>query len=534
MVRGQTGRRGFMIGSGLTMLGWSAAEARSAVIQTKDGALEGVSTAVPGVTAWLGIPYAAPPVGPLRWRPPQPVRAWKGVRRADHFGHSPYAPSSFSSDTDSAFTPADMSEDCLTLNVWALPRRRTLRPVMVWIYGGAFIMGTSADPHYNGTALAAEDVVVVSLNYRVGILGSFAHPELARESPRGVSGNYGLMDQIAALRWVRDNIEAFGGDPDNITIFGQSAGAFSVAYHLVMPQSRGLFHRAIAQSGAPLGRPDSEILLGRLPEMQQAGAAFGRRIGQPDLVGLRSLPPETLIKEYGFSWQFYPVIDGFLVPEHPFRMLAAGNCARVPVMAGHNHDEGSLFPPIGNGTASGLRKAVHQIYGSEAGRVLSLMQAEPGVTPTTMGRDVFGDLVFNWNSIVLVMMMARVSTGYAYRFDYRYALPAVWGAKSATAAPPGYAFHGAEIGFVFKTQPIWSERQHEQEDLMRRMSGYWLNFARNGDPNGAGLPQWPSYRPGQRQLFRLDERPPELVPIENYDRLVLLGKAMDNRVLEQG
>uniref|UniRef100_UPI001F57B7C2 carboxylesterase/lipase family protein n=1 Tax=Komagataeibacter xylinus TaxID=28448 RepID=UPI001F57B7C2 len=265
-MRGQTGRRGFMIGSGLTMLGWSAAEARSAVIQTKDGALEGVSTAVPGVTAWLGIPYAAPPVGLLRWRPPQPVRAWKGVRRADHFGHSPYAPSSFSSDTDSAFTPADMSEDCLTLNVWAPPRRRTLRPVMVWIYGGAFIMGTSADPHYNGTALAAEDVVVVSLNYRVGILGSFAHPELARESPRGVSGNYGLMDQIAALRWVRDNIEAFGGDPDNITIFGQSAGAFSVAYHLVMPQSRGLFHRAIAQSGAPLGRPDSEILLGRLPE----------------------------------------------------------------------------------------------------------------------------------------------------------------------------------------------------------------------------------------------------------------------------
>ncbi|MFW6681637.1 carboxylesterase family protein [Komagataeibacter intermedius] len=183
-MRGQTGRRGFMIGSGLTMLGWSKAEAHSAVIRTKDGALEGVSTAVPGVTAWLGIPYAEPPVGPLRWRPPQPVRAWKGVRRADHFGHSPYAPSSLSGDTDSAFTPADMSEDCLTLNVWAPPRRGTLRPVMVWIYGGAFIMGSSADPHYNGAALAAEDVVVVSLNYRVGILGSFAHPELARESPR--------------------------------------------------------------------------------------------------------------------------------------------------------------------------------------------------------------------------------------------------------------------------------------------------------------------------------------------------------------
>ncbi|MBS1089721.1 carboxylesterase/lipase family protein, partial [Gluconobacter wancherniae] len=521
---------GFILGGGAALAGLGAAKAP--VVRTAAGELAGVRTAVSSVTAWLGIPYAAPPVGERRWKPPEPMPAWQGVRAADCFGASPWAPT-WNDKFGGSFNPPVMNEDCLTLNVWATPREKTLRPVMVWIYGGAFISGASADPRYDGANLAADGVVVVSINYRVGILGSFAHPELAAESPHHVSGNYGLMDQIAALRWVRDNIEAFGGDPDNVTIFGQSAGAFSVAYHLVMPQSRGLFHRAIVQSGAPVGRPDSEILLGKMEDMQKEGQRFAKRIGLPTLSDLRAAPATRLIKEYGMNWLFYPVIDGYLVPRHPYQMMEAGDCARVPLIAGHNHDEGILFPPLGNGTEAGLNKAIDDIYGAYGSAMRDVLSREPGATPASKGHEIFGDLIFNWTSIALAMVMSRVAPSYAYRFDYKHAFPTRPG-ETSDGPPIQAAFHGAEIGFVLKTQPLDGPRREEKTALMHEMSTYWLNFARNGDPNGEGLTHWPAYVPGSRLLFRLDERTPKLVPVENLERLALLGKAMGNRALERG
>ncbi|QEH96845.1 carboxylesterase/lipase family protein [Gluconobacter thailandicus] len=527
------GRRRFLVAGSAALVGLGGGQIP--VRKTTSGHVSGRSTIRPGVTAWLGIPYAAPPVGELRWKPPQPVQPWKGIREASQFGASPWAPSS-KTGSMGGFMPSHMDEDCLTLNVWAPPSDGRLRPVMVWIYGGAFIMGTTEDPLYDGARLAAEDVVVVSINYRVGILGSFAHPDLARESPHGVSGNYGLMDQIAALRWVRDNIAEFGGDPDQVTIFGQSAGAFSVGYHLVMPQSRGLFGRAIAESGAPLGQPSSYILLGRTSEMEQLGSAFAQRLGATDIAALRQIPARKIVDAYGFSWQFYPAIDGWLVPDHPYTMMASGRCARVPVMAGHNHDEGMVFPPLGGGTQAGFVLAGKGFYGAQSLDVLRVLEQEGHSTPPDMGHEIFGDVVFNWNSIALSMIMARVAPSFAYRFDYRYARSPSGSDHAQAEKGDGLgAFHGAEIGFVFGTHRfVEAARRHEQEHLMRVMSGYWLNFARSGDPNGSGLPHWPQYRPGDRKLFRLDSDRQEVTGIENYDRLVLLGRAMNNRLLEQG
>lgn len=528
MTECHIGRRGFMAAGGAALVGLGATA--QPVRQTTAGRVAGRATAQAGVTAWLGIPYAAPPVGALRWKPPQPVTPWDGVRQAVKFGASPWAPSAPIVSAGS-FTPSQMNEDCLTLNVWAPPADGRLRPVMVWIYGGAFIMGATEDPQYDGARLAAEDVVFVSINYRVGILGSFAHPDLARESPHGVCGNYGLMDQIAALQWVRDNIAAFGGDPGNVTIFGQSAGAFSVAYHLVMPQSRGLFHRAIAQSGAPLGNPSSYILLGDMAEVEQAGTAFAHKLSAPTLAELRQVPAHKLIEAYGFSWQFYPVVDGWLVPRHPYTMMMAGDCARVPVMAGHNHDEGSVFPPMGGGKPEGVQAALHAFYGAQATDVWRILQQEGYQTPAAMGHQIFGDVVFNWNSVALSMVMARFVPSFAYRFDYRHTRPA---SSQPGKENPG-AFHGAEIGFVLKTHTfLESERRNEQEHLMQVLSGYWLNFAKTGDPNGRNLPHWPQYRPHTRKLFQLDSHTQGEVDIEHYDRLVLLGRSMNNRLLEEG
>ena len=523
------GRRTFLLAGGACLAGGLGAAGPAPVRQTTAGQVSGCATMQPGVTAWLGIPYAAPPVGNLRWKPPQPVTPWAGVRSCTQFGGSPWAPSG----PMESFTPSHMDEDCLNLNVWAPPSDGRLRPVMVWIYGGAFIMGSSQDPKYDGARLAADGVVFVSVNYRVGILGSFAHPELAQESPHGVSGNYGLMDQVAALQWVRDNIARFGGDPDNVTIFGQSAGAFSVAYHLVMPASRGLFHRAVAQSGAPLGKPSSYILLGNTKQMEQVGAAYAQSLKAPSLEALRRIPAKDLIKSYGFNWLFYPAVDGWLVPRSPYSMMAEGDCARVPVMAGHNHDEGSLFPPMGGGTQTGIQSAVSDFYGQQRDPLLQVLRQEGYNTPAAMGHQIFGDVVFNWNTIVLSQVMSRHVPSYAYRFDYAHTKPVNPHPAPGQLADAG-AFHGAEIGFVLKTHQYEEPaRRSEQEHLMQVVSGYWLNFAKTGSPNGSGLTHWPVYQPAKRQLFSLDAHAQGLSNIDHYDRLVLLGQAMNNRVLEE-
>lgn len=507
---------------------------RAPIVRVREGLVEGAVTATPGVHRWLGMPYARPPVGALRWRAPQPALPWAGIRRADRFGASPVA---MPQTPGSVYyhEPRVMDEDCLTVNVWAgnvTPRKR---PVMVWIYGGAFVAGTSDYPLYDGEAMAAQDVVFVSFNYRLGVLGFFSHPELDAESPDGLSGNYALMDQIAALRWVQDNIAAFGGDPDNVTILGQSAGAFSVAFHLVMPASRGLFHRAIAQSGAPMGAPSSNILLGERAEMRAAGERFAHQVGAADLAALRAMPAQALVKAYDGQWLFYAQIDGHMIPDHPFTLISTGAHAQVPVMVGRNRDEGTMFPPLGGGTVAGLHAAIDDAYGAQAPTARRLFAAADDAEARVQGQHAFGDIVFNWNAAALAggLVQSRHAPVYAYQFDYVGAVPPDARFGEGTGRELG-AFHGSEIGFVLRTQaarhgPLTAEHHR----LMERMSGWWLAFARTGDPNGGNRPHWPAYAPHTPSVLFIDGAGAVARALADRPRLETLGRAMHNAIIER-
>ncbi|NKJ42257.1 carboxylesterase family protein [Novosphingobium sp. SG720] len=523
-------RRSFLSAGGAALAATAASAhtptRRPSVVTVTGGKVAGRATAVPGVTAWLGIPYAAPPVGPMRWRPPGPVQPWRGVRPGDRFGASPCAmPQSF--DGPDQRVPG-MSEDCLTLNVWAPPRADKPRPVMVWIYGGAYVSGTTDDPRYDGAAMAGQDVIFVSINYRVGILGFFAHPELASESPDGVSGNYALLDQIAALRWVKENIAAFGGDPGNVTILGQSAGAFSVAYHLVLPQSRGLFHRAIAQSGAPMGQVNGLSMIADLAPMEQAGLAFGAKVGAPRLADLRKMDAMALVRAYDGSWNFQPALDGHVIPAHPFAMIRDGNHARVPLLAGYNADEGAIFAPMGGGTVAGLDAALTETFGPLAAKARAVYPAQTAQEAAARGAEVFGDLIFNWNTAALASAMARFGSDPAYLYHFTYdGMPRLGNGTRRCA------FHGAEIGLVLRTLGARGEPvSAEQRAISAMLSGYWLDFARQGDPNGGGRPAWPRFVPGTPSVFHLEGLQPRAGEIPFARRMALIGEAWANPILQ--
>jgi para-nitrobenzyl esterase len=502
------------------------------IVKVREGLLSGIPTGKPDVSSWLGIPYAEPPLGPLRWRPPQPPKAWQGVRHAAQFSASPCQ---MPPNTGSVYYEprGPVSEDCLTLNVWAPDRTAEPRPVMVWIYGGAFVSGSSNIPLYDGANLASQGVVFVSINYRVGILGSFAHPALSAESANGCSGNYGLMDQIAALRWVRENIAAFGGDPGNVTIFGQSAGAFSVGYHLVMPQSRGLFHRAIAESGAPMGKPTSYILLGEKHDMEQSGLGFQRKVGAKDIAAMRQMDPMRLVEANNNIWEFYPMIDGDLVPAHPFELISQGRHARVPLIVGRNRDEGAVFSPFGDGSVEELYKKLDSLYAPYGAEARRLFPASNRSEALLQGHIAFGDFVFCWNSAALAAVMARDKSApvYSYRFDFTGTVPAEARFTEGTGRELG-AFHGAEIGFALGTQGRRGPLSADQRSLMQQMSGQWLQFARTGNPNGSGLPHWPQYRPGEPTILHIDAQASVPGPLDDRERLALLGRAMGNRILD--
>ncbi|WP_459662319.1 carboxylesterase/lipase family protein [Novosphingobium sp. 11B] len=507
------------------------------MVKTAAGRIEGESLPQSGVRRWLGIPYARPASGALRWRPPQPVVPWTGILRADRFSPSPWAAPETGKSVYTLRGPASMGEDCLSVNVWA-PSTPSEKPhaVMVWIYGGAFVGGTSDNPLYDGEALAREGVVFVSINYRVGILGFFAHPELVAESAEGISGNYGLMDQIAALRWVQENIAAFGGDPGNVTILGQSAGAFSVGFHLVMPQSRGMFHRAIAQSGAPMGKPSGYILLGEREAMERAGLDFAKEVGATSLADLRAMPAPALVEANSRAWRFYPQIDGHYVPEHPFTMVMAGRHAAVPVIVGRNRDEGTMFAALGGGTVQGLRSEIAAEYGARAQEAFAFYDAADDGAAERQGHTAMGDIIFNWNAAALAIALATSgrSPVYSYQFEYSGTVPAAARFAEGTGAQLG-AFHGSEIGFALRTQPARGlGLSSEQRALMDRMSGWWTRFARTGNPNAASqADHWPQYVPGKETVWYIGSKAAHTGPVPDLDRLAVLGRAMDNTILER-
>lgn len=458
------------------------------------------------VLIFKGIPFAAPPVGALRWKAPQPVRPWSGVRRCAQFGASPVqaVPAPFGPWSAEYLIPKEnIAEDCLYLNVWAgrpaAERRQTGqhpaagRPVLVWIYGGGFNSGGSAVPIYDGEATARKGVVFVSFNYRVGPFGFLAHPELTRESGRNASGNYGLMDQIAALQWVRQHIAEFGGNPDNVTIAGQSAGSMSVSCLVASPLAKGLFRRAIAQSGASLAR---SLPLLRLAE--EAGQQIMRALGASSLAELRAKPAaEILQKAQGMRG---PVVDGYVLPRPVADVFAAGEENDVELLTGWNEDEGLRGGPPHS--AADFRQQMEQQYGAGASAFLRHYPAATDAEATQSQRDVSRDRLFGAPNYAWANFQSqRNKPVYVYRFTRQ--LP-------ATGAYAQYgAFHTGEVAYAYDNLKFIDRRLRPlnatDAELARVMAAYWINFVRTGDPNGTGLPRWPAYSTAQKQIMALGD-----------------------------
>lgn len=447
--------------------------------------------------AFLGLPYAAPPVGPLRWKAPEAPARWSGVRDASKFGSRC---EQWHVWNDYIFTDPGPSEDCLYLNVYApaAAKQGTRLPVMVWIHGGGFLAGAGSEPRYTDPALVDKGVVVVTLNYRLNVFGFLASEDLAQEQG-GHAGNYGLMDQVAALRWVKANIEAFGGDANNVTIFGESAGSFAVSALTVAPSARGLFHKVIGESGAFFG---SAIPMTSAAERGQRDQAFVASLGANDLQTLRALPADKILeavqKQRGIG--FSAVVDGAFLPEGLTEAYAAGHQAHVPSIIGWNRDErtGTLSRDM---TAAKWKAYAREHYATEADAFLAAFPAGSDAeavrsadTFTTLGFIAEG--AWRWAE-------AQSRTGQAPVYRYRFDRPA----PAEPNHPAGkYAFHSTELEYVFGTLnarqgATWAPADRR---LSEAVVTYWTNFARTGDPNGNGVPTWPRYD-REKQVLYLDE-----------------------------
>ena len=495
------GHRMFRLAAGvLACVSWTAF---ASTVQIDAGKLSGESLE-DGIRVFRGIPYAAAPVGDRRWRPPAPVAGWNDTRDATEFGKICPQPPSLAAMTGGEL-PAT-SEDCLFLNVWT-PAASTdaSLPVMVWIHGGGLSLGWSNQNTYDGVEFAKRGVILVSINYRLGSLGYLAHPGLSKESPKGVSGNYGFLDQVAALQWVQRNIEAFGGDPDRVTIFGESAGATSVFALLASPATEGLLHRAISQSAwvtdtnmTPLKQAGTFA-----PSAEELGATWAKKFvddGDVDasVAALRKLPADQLgAGDNGFQ----PVItvDGWFMPENGESLFLAGKQRNVPVIAGSNADEGTMFMGDGYQDQAAFAEAVRQVYGPLTNAILDIYPVDGGVRQAA--NQMLTDTWFLRATRTMLEGMDKVSAP-AYQYHFTRINP---------AAPMLGAHHAAELGYVFNVnlnimggQTI--ELDAIDQKLAETMIGYWSQFAKTGDPNSVGLPVWPAYEPDTKAYMELGDR----------------------------
>lgn len=459
-------------------------------IPTEGGFVSGTLT--DGVRIFRGIPFAAPPTGELRWKPPQPAAPWEGVRKCDTFGpECPQAPYPASSMYYSP--PQPQNEDCLYLNVWTKAKAGEKRPVMVWIHGGALTRGSGANRVYDGSALAKKGVVLVTVNYRLGPLGYLAHPELTSESPHHSSGNYGVLDQIAALKWVQKNIAAFGGNASRVTIFGESAGSWSVNALVASPLANGLFHRAIGESGGSFG-PGTYLKEDRNKQTsaERIGTAFAKAAGADSIKALRALPATKIVNVFnndpeGRKFRTQPNVDGWVLPDEIRNIFAQGKQNDVPVIVGSNANEMTTLtsPAIVPKTMKEYRKRVESQY---------------------------GELIKEFDAAYPVKSQADISAAYLGSLrDVTFTLPMrTWARMTATGrskawlyffshVPPNPnnklgAYHAAEIIYVFNNLRLRNQAYQESDHkLAEIMSSYWVSFATTGNPNGKGLPRWLPY-----------------------------------------
>ena len=493
----------------LLSCGLSATDAH-AQLKIASGPVEGVATSDGRVRAYKGLPFAAPPVGENRWRAPQPVSPWTAVRKADAFGARCMQGPIFG---DMIFRD-EPSEDCLYLNVWtpASASAGARLPVMFWIYGGGFQAGSTSEPRQDGEGLARKGVVVVSANYRLGVFGFFAHPELTRESSHKASGNYALLDLVAALDWVKANIAAFGGDPGNVTIFGESAGSFAVSALMASPPAQGLFHRAIGESGAFFTGGSGPLVTLGLAASEERGAKFVEGLGAKTVAELRARPAGDILQAAlkAQPW-FSPTIDGHALPQEVAAIFAAGKQSRVPLLAGWNADEVRAGVVLGREkvTAKSFADQAQKRFGERADGLLKVYPAATDEQAVESAAALAGDTFIGHGT--WKWLEAHVATGKApvYRYSFDRKIPIAPGTKingqPATSRDIG-ARHAGEIEYVFGALDSVPNVTWEKADrtLSDQIMSYWVNFAKSGDPNGPGLPTWPRYDSG-RQVLHLDE-----------------------------
>jgi para-nitrobenzyl esterase len=454
-------------------------------VKTANGAVEGTSDN--GLRVYRGVPYAAPPVGDLRWRAPQPAQNWSGVKAADAFGAQCMQRRVFS---DMVFRASTMSEDCLYLNVWTPAKKAGEKlPVLVYFYGGGFIAGDGSEPRYDGAAIARKGIVSLTVNYRLGVFGFFSHPELTKEAKPQASGNQGLLDQAAALRWVQANIAAFGGDPKKVTIAGESAGSISVSALMASPLSKDLIAGAIGESGAMI---EPTIPPVPLADAEKAGVAFAAAVEAPSLAALCALPPEKILEATARPGlpRFSPAIDGYFLPKSPAEIFAAGDQAHVPLMAGWNSEENSSRAILAQAepTPENYAAAVRKLYPERADEVLKVYPGGTSDEVLQSATALAGDRFIAFSTWKWLDLHGRTGKSPTYRYYYSRPRPGARGA--AHSAEIEYAMGNLASNKAFAWTP-------DDEKVSETMMGYFVNFVKKGNPNGKGLPKWPEANSGK-------------------------------------
>ncbi len=475
-------------------------------VKTANGTVEG-TTETSGIRAYRGIPFAAPPVGDLRWKEPQPIKNWDGVRNASQFG-----PQCMTGPPagDMVFRSNGMSEDCLYLNVWTPAKSSNERlPVLVYFFGGGFVAGDGSEPRYDGESMAKKGIVALTVNYRLGVFGFMAHPELTKESPHHASGNYALLDQNAALQWVQKNIAAFGGDPRRVTIAGESAGSIAVSAQMASPLSRGLMAGAIGESGAlivPTLPPVS------LAQGEEVGVNFAKSVGAESLAALRAMTAAQIIEVAGKLpvGRFASTVDGYFLPKLPVEIFAAGEQAHVPLLVGWNTQEGGVRAVLGTNepTPENYAKALRTLYADRADEALKLYSGSSPDEIRQAATDLAGDRFTGYSTWKWADLHGKTGGKPVYRYLYARPRPQTNAAPAGgnAPAPARGAVHSAEIEYAMGNLPTnkvfaWTADDYKVSEIMQ---GYFANFVKTGNPNGQGLPQWPAANSGPIQFMRID------------------------------
>ena len=467
------------------------------------GGVQGVVT--DGISIFKGIPFAAPPVGDMRWKAPAPLQPWTGIKKADTFGPACMQAANSQGNT------APVSEDCLYLNVWTPAKNPGEKiPVIVWIYGGGFSGGSTSVPMYDGLGFAKKGVVLVSVAYRVGPFGFLAHSELSRESGQG-SGTYGLQDMIAGLKWVKENITRFGGDPSSVTIFGHSAGGMAVNMLAASPVAKGLFHRVICMSGgsfAPLQTSNQGGVGLGVPALKVAettGEEFLKKLGTADIKAARAKSAEEIQKNIGGGMRFRPVADGYVIPSDLYSIYQARRFNDTPILLGNTSSE------LGRGSSSAaeFENQIRSQYGPHADAILGVYPHSTDAEAAKSSVGISRDSSFAWSTWTWARLQTQKGKGKAFEYYYDYHAPNVDGSG-----------HGSDVPYAFQTLAGGRGGAPKPEDLKLSdmISSYWVNFAKSGDPNGPGLPKWPAFAENDQQSMVFDTAP-SARPVPNLDKL---------------